>query len=131
MKYLLALAILLMTCGTSMAGMVRLGWTFEGTGHKGFRLYYGKTSHVDIERAINPPNPNPYDMTEEILDPNARSHEILVPDGTWFFRLTTIGEQGDSAFTEKEPMATVGIDPPGNFEVEWIITKTKPKEGTP
>lgn len=119
-----------MTCSTSMAGIVRLAWEYEGIGHKGFRLYYGKTSHADIERPIHPqPNPIPYDIVEEILDPDARSYEILLPEGTYYFRLTTIGAKNDSAFTKDEPVAEVGLDAPTGFKVEWIITKSKPEEG--
>jgi hypothetical protein len=131
MKYVLAIGLLLMTCTASMAGIVRLGWTYEGIGHKGFRLYYGKTSHVGIESPTHSSsNPSPYDVAEEILDPEARSYEVLLPEGTYYFRMVTIGDKNDSVFTKEEPVAEVGINPPSGFTVEWIITKTKP-EGNP
>lgn len=121
-----------MACTSSMAGMVRLTWDYTGEGHKGFRLYYGKSSHDGVKEPVNPaPDPLPYAFMEEISDPAARYYEILLTEGKWYFRLTAIGEQNGSVFTEEEPMAAVGIDAPGNFKVEWILTKTKPREGTP
>lgn len=134
MKYLLALGILLMTLSTSSAGVVRLVWDYTGEGHRGFRLYYGKTSHAMVPApgwVLAPVNnvvatPAPYDYMVEITDPGAREHEMVLPEGTYYFRLSAIGEQRDSVFTAEEPMAVVGVDAPTGFKVEWIITKTVP-----
>lgn len=131
-RLLLAALLVLGMCHYAMAGIVRLAWTYEGTGHRGFRVYYGKTSHGAVDRPMNAaPDPAPYEMTEEILDPDARGHELVVPSGTWYFRLVTIGVENDSIFTTQEPVAAVGVDAPGQFQVEWIITKTTPKGGQP
>lgn len=130
---LLTMILLVAVYTQAMAGMVKLSWDYEGEGHMGFRLYYGGESHVGVSEPLNPVpeheagtvivavDPAPYDAVVDIMDPGARTYEISLPNGRYYFRMVTVGAMQDSAFTETEPSAYIGLNPPTNVRVEWIF----------
>lgn len=129
MRTLVLLSVLLGLHTSAFAGVVRLAWNYDGAGHLGFRLYYGKASHVSVQEPIAvAPDPNPYESVVDILDPAARGYELSLPEGTYYFRLTTIGVEKDSVFTLEEPVAAIGVNPPEDFTVEWIMLKPNKQE---
>lgn len=112
----------------SFAGVVRLAWDYDRTDHKGFRIYYGAASQIGAKRATNPaPDAAPYDSVTTILDPNVRTYEVMLPDGTYYFRMVAIGDTMDSDFTAEEPVGVVSVDIPENFRIEWIFVKPEAK----
>lgn len=131
---LLAMILLVGMYSQAMAGMVKLSWDYEGEGHKGFRLYYGEESHAGVSEPLNPVpehsasefvvgvDPAPYDEVVDIMDPGARTYEIGLPNGRYYFRMVTVGATQDSVFTEMEPSAYIGLNPPTNVRVEWMLT---------
>jgi len=133
--FYLTTILLLLLCTSAMAGVVRLAWDHEGAGHLGFRLYYGSTSHAAVMEPLNPVaehaagvvvsgvDPAPYENVVDIADPGARFYEMTLPNGFYYFRMVTIGQRQDSAFTAEEAMAYVGLNPPEGFRVEWILIK--------
>lgn len=122
-RFLVTLVLVLMAVSPALAGVVSLSWDYTGSGHKGFRLYYGQTSHLDVNAAIGvPPDPAPYDHIVEIPDPDARIYEIALPEGVYYFRMVTVGAVADSPFTVEEPVATIGPNVPEGFKVEWILS---------
>lgn len=66
----------------------------------GYRLYYGQTSHIDIDAPTGITPESPYDQVVEINDVNQMSHTLTLPVGTWFIRITGVRENGqESDFT--------------------------------
>lgn len=126
MKYLLVIAMLLFVLSEASAGMVKLSWVYDGPDGQGFRLYYGTVSHEGIpEPTADYPEPLPYERVIDIMDSSARTYEMVLPEGEYYFRMVTIGNEKDSVFTQEEPVAYVGINAPSNFKVEWILTTPK------
>lgn len=131
MQWGAVIAALLMVPMVSFAGVVRLAWDYDRTDHNGFRIYYGKTSQIEVPRAPNPaPDPAPYDAVIDILDPNARTYEVALPEGSYYFRMVAIGVNMDSDFTTEEPMGVVGINVPENFRIEWILVMPESSRGS-
>lgn len=113
----------------SLAGTVKLAWDYEGTGHKGFRLYYGRTSQAMVQAPMNPTGAAPYDATVDIADPGARTYELELADGTWYVRMITIGGSGHSDFTAEEVTVPVGLRPPTGLRIEGIMLMLTPTGG--
>jgi hypothetical protein len=97
--------------------------------HQGFRIYYGTISNdtaTDPTGENDPNNPLPYQNVIEVADPDARSHEVPLGPGTWYFRLTVYGTADgapmDSPFSTPEVDITIvetlpGFLAPTNFSL--------------
>lgn len=69
---------------------ITLMWDDEiNTKHDGYRIFYGQASHANARMPGEPPAP--YDYYIDVQNPEARSHKIDIPVGTWYFRVQTIG----------------------------------------
>lgn len=114
---------------SSMAGAVTFSWDYDPAGdtgtHLGFRLYYDSVSHASATDPDDLSTASPYANRIEITDPDARTYQIDLPDGTYYFRINTYGtvdgQPGDSAFNQPELTFVVDTTPPPTGGIPSIV----------
>jgi Na+-transporting methylmalonyl-CoA/oxaloacetate decarboxylase gamma subunit len=105
----------------SVAATITLAWDYPmptPEGVKGFRIYFGTTSHAAATNPVDMTTAEPYDQRAELADPDAR--ELAIPietPGVYYFRMTSYGESVGSAFSG-EVEAAVGLGIPTNLHIK-------------
>ena len=117
-----AFAFIALYAAYSAAAMVTMAWDYPTPmppNVKGFRVYFGSTSHASVANPADMTTAAPYEHRAEEANPNAR--EIVIPidePGIYYFRMTAYGDGVDSAFSE-EMKATIGpFSVPTNLRIE-------------
>lgn len=132
-KFVILSFMLFMLSTDALAETITLTWdcdTCAVDGVLGFVLFYGPNSNADQPAPaivdgiadINNMAPSPYDMAVTINDPDARSFNIDLPKGRWYFRAVVYGQdQVDASkfevsdFSVEEPLKRARPTHPKNL----------------
>lgn len=125
MKHGLLCSLLLLCVLPAHAATVQLAWDDTDQGQTGYKIYYGPLSQAASAGPAQPKstNPAPYTQVVRVTDPNARSHNLELGPGTYFFRVTSFNEAAESLFSNEAQLA-ISLSGPKNARVT-IITIAK------
>jgi hypothetical protein len=123
-KIIILLCFFILISVSAFASTVTLAWDAVDGGQDGFRLYWGKESHVSTTEATDG-SAAPYASMTAIPDGTVRQISIPLPDsGKYFFRILAYkNESGSSVFSNE---LTVDIpesvvDVPTNFHIVDMV----------
>jgi hypothetical protein len=115
------LILWLLWAGLAHAANVALVWSLPSEANAvltGFKIYYGQTSHADVERPTGgPQEATPYDKYIYVSDPKATTAILQnFQSGVWYFRITAYyGVVGESDFFDEIEYEVVDLPKPGSF----------------
>lgn len=103
------LAAFLLMANIAYAGNLTLQWNSAPQDQKGFKVYWGKTSHADIKRPLGTDS-SPYENVATINDPGSTSYKLWLNPGTYYVRITVFGDAGIDSNFSNEVVAHMGYE---------------------
>lgn len=94
-------ASLLLVGVSEASAHVQLTWLDPLVSVDGFRVYWGKTSHVGVLEPDNAVDGSPYTDVVDIQFPDVRTYDAPVGHGQYYFRLAALIGGGVSEFTNE------------------------------